>query len=156
MSPCSSLVATPIGTLCLVAGDNGLASLSWSEDESVAPEPDNPQLRLASEELRQYFNGELRNFTVKVDFSRWQGFTAQVYGALRAVPYGETVTYGELARRAGQPAAARAVGRLMANNPLPIILPCHRVIAANGALTGYSGGAGIATKIFLLNHEKAS
>jgi O-6-methylguanine DNA methyltransferase len=62
----------------------------------------------------------------------------------------------ELARRAGQPAAARAVGGLMARNPLPIILPCHRVIAATGALTGYSGGAGIATKIFLLNHEKAS
>ena len=156
MSPCCSLVATPIGTLRLVAGDNGIESLVWSADEGVDPEPNNPQLRLAREELRQYFAGELRNFTVKVDFSRWQGFTAQVYVALRAVPYGETVTYGELARRAGQPAAARAVGRLMASNPLPIILPCHRVIAANGALTGYSGGAGIATKVFLLNHEKAS
>ena len=156
MSPCCSLVATPIGTLRLVAGDSGLESIAWSEDESADPEPDNPQLLLAREELRQYFSGALRNFTVKVDFSRWQGFTAQVYLALRAVPYGETVTYGELARRAGQPAAARAVGRLMASNPLPIILPCHRVIAANGALTGYSGGAGIATKIFLLNHEKAS
>ena len=154
MSPCGSLV-TPIGTLRLVAGDNGLTDLSWGE-ESVDQDVDDPQLLLAREELRQYFSGQLRNFTVKVDFTRWQGFTARVYGALRAVPYGETITYGELARRAGQPAAARAVGRLMAKNPLPIILPCHRVIAANGALTGYSGGAGIATKIFLLNHEKAS
>jgi len=155
MSPCGSLV-TPIGTLRLVAGDHGLTDLAWSEDESVGAETNDPCLLLAREELRQYFSGQLKNFTVKVDFSRWQGFTARVYAALRAVPYGETITYGELARRAGQPAAARAVGRLMAKNPLPIILPCHRVIAANGALTGYSGGTGIATKIFLLNHEKAS
>jgi methylated-DNA-[protein]-cysteine S-methyltransferase len=130
--------------------------LSWSGDESIVPELADPFLLLACEELTQYFSGKLRTFTVKVDFSRWQGFTAQVYTALAAVPYGETITYGELARRAGQPAAARAVGGIMAKNPLPIILPCHRVIAANGALTGYSGGAGIATKIFLLNHEKAS
>lgn len=155
MSPCASLV-TPIGTLRLVASDHGLTDLSWGEDENADPETNDPQLLLAREELRQYFSGQLRNFTVKVDFSRWQGFTARVYVALRAVPYGETITYGELARRAGQPAAARAVGRLMAKNPLPIILPCHRVIAANGAMTGYSGGTGIATKIFLLNHEKAS
>lgn len=155
MSPCTSLV-TPIGTLRLVADDLGLAALTWGGDENADPEPGNPHLLLAQKELRQYFSGELRTFTVKVDFSRWQGFTARVYAALRAVPYGETITYGELARRAGQPAAARAVGGLMAKNPLPIILPCHRVIAATGALTGYSGGAGIATKIFLLNHEKAS
>lgn len=155
MSPCCSLV-TPVGTIRLVAGINGLESLSWDEDGSIDPEPGDPYLLLAREELPQYFAGELRNFTVKVDLSRWQGFTAQVYAALRTVPYGETITYGELARRAGQPAAARAVGRIMAGNPLPIILPCHRVIAANGAMTGYSGGAGIATKLFLLNHEKAS
>lgn len=154
MSPCCSL-ATPIGTIHLVAGDKGLTAISWGEAESVNQESSDPQLLLARKELQQYFSGHLRNFTVKVDFSRWQGFTAQVYAALRAVPYGETITYGELARRAGQPAAARAVGRIMARNPLPIILPCHRVIAANGAMTGYSGGAGIATKIFLLNHEKA-
>ena len=155
MSPCCSLL-TPVGTIRLVADANGLTALSWGGDESVDPEPRDPHLLLAREELRQYFAGELRNFTVTVDLSRWQGFTARVYVALRAVPYGETITYGELARRAGQPAAARAVGRIMANNPLPIILPCHRVIAANGALTGYSGDGGIATKEFLLNHEKAS
>ena len=155
MSPCCTLL-TPVGTIRLVAGDHGLTALAWSENGCDDPEPGNPHLLLAPEELRQYFSGELRNFTVQVDFSRWQGFTAQVYAALRAVPYGKTITYGELARRAGQPRAARAVGRIMASNPLPIILPCHRVIAANGALTGYSGGAGIATKAFLLIHEKAS
>ena len=155
MSPCCTL-HTPIGTIRLVAGKDGLDSLSWDGDAILAQDPDNPHLLLAKEELKQYFAGKLRTFTVPVDFSRWQGFTAQVYIALRAVPYGETITYGELARRAGQPAAARAVGGIMARNPLPIILPCHRVIAANGTMTGYSGGAGIPTKVFLLNHEKVS
>ncbi|PKN11654.1 MAG: hypothetical protein CVU69_10860 [Deltaproteobacteria bacterium HGW-Deltaproteobacteria-4] len=155
MSPCCAL-DTPIGMIRLVAGAQGLYSLVWDEGEIIDQEPDNPHLLLARQELRQYFSGSLQTFTVPIDFSRWQGFTAQVYTILRDVPYGETITYGELARRAGQPAAARAVGGIMARNPLPIILPCHRVIAANGALTGYSGGAGIATKIFLLHHEKAA
>jgi methylated-DNA-[protein]-cysteine S-methyltransferase len=157
MSPsCFCSLITPVGTIRLVAGDNGLTALSWDGEENVDQESSDPQLLLARTELTQYFSGELRHFTAKVDFSRWQGFTARVYAALCTVPYGETITYGELARRVGQPAAARAVGRIMAKNPLPIILPCHRVIAANGAMTGYSGGAGIATKVFLLNHEKAS
>jgi methylated-DNA-[protein]-cysteine S-methyltransferase len=147
---------TPIGIIRLVASEQGLHAIAWDEGAITDREPDNPYLLLARQELKKYFAGELRTFTVPIDFTRWQGFTAQVYMALRAVPYGETVTYGELARRAGQPAAARAVGGIMARNPLPIILPCHRVIAANGALTGYSGGAGIATKSFLLHHEKAS
>ena len=154
--PPSCFLSTPVGTIRLVAGDNGLTALSWCEAGSGEPEPNDPQLLLACAELRQYFSGQLRNFTVKIDFSHWQGFKAEVYAALRALPYGETITYGELARRAGQPGAARAVGRLMAGNSLPIILPCHRVIAANGALTGYSGGAGIATKLFLLKLEKAA
>lgn len=155
MSSCCYL-DTPIGIIRLVASEPGLHSIAWDEGAGIDQEPDNPYLLLARQELRMYFAGKLRTFTVPIDFTRWQGFTAQVYMALRAVPYGETVTYGELARRAGQPAAARAVGGIMARNPLPIILPCHRVIAANGALTGYSGGSGIATKTFLLHHEKAA
>ena len=155
MSPCCYL-ETPIGMIRLVAGDQGLYSIDWEEGAIIDQEPENPYLLLARQELRQYFAGELQTFTIPLDFSRWQGFTAQVYTLLRAIPYGETITYGELARRAGQPGAARAVGGIMARNPLPIILPCHRVIAATGALTGYSGGAGIATKIYLLQHEKAA
>ena len=155
MPSCCTL-ATPIGMIRLFAGDQGLYSIAWEEGMIIDQAPENPHLLLARQELRQYFAGELQTFTVPIDFSRWQGFTAQVYTLLRAVPYGETITYGELARRAGQPGAARAVGGMMARNPLPIILPCHRVIATNGALTGYSGGAGIATKIYLLQHEKAA
>lgn len=155
MSPYCTL-ATPIGTLRLVAGENGLDSIAWVGSLDDAERPSDPLLLLACEELGKYFAGSLQHFTVRIDTSRWQGFTAEVYAALSAIPYGKTITYGELARRAGQPAAARAVGGIMARNPLPIILPCHRVIAANGAMTGYSGGGGIATKHFLLNHEKGS
>lgn len=154
MSSCC-LISTPVGTIRLVAGDLGLTDLIWCRGTETDPEPTvDPRLLLAAKELGQYFSGDLRSFTVPIDYSRWQGFTAQVYKALASVPFGETISYGELASRAGRPAAARAVGRIMANNPLPLILPCHRVIAASGAMTGYSGGEGIATKIFLLQHEK--
>lgn len=148
--------SSPVGTIRLVAGADGLTELSWADAQPDDHDPTDPHLLLGREELIHYFSGELRSFSVKIDLSPWQGFTARVYDVLRAVPYGETMTYGELARRAGQPSAARAVGRIMASNPLPIIVPCHRVIAASGAMTGYSGGDGIATKIFLLNHEKGS
>lgn len=155
MTSCCSF-STPVGTIRLVAGDNGLIALSWGGGRRDDQEPSDSHLRLGQEELLEYFCGRLQTFTVKVDLSRWQGFAEQVVALLRSVPYGETVTYGDLARRAGHPHAARAVGRIMASNPLPIILPCHRVIAANGAMTGYSGGTGISTKIFLLNLEKTA
>lgn len=155
MPPCC-FFSTPVGTIRLVSGDNGLTGLSWGGAGCDNSEPLDAHLVLAKEELRQYFRGSLQTFTVKVDLSHWQGFAAQVIAILRTVPYGETITYGELARRAGSPHAARVVGQIMACNPLPIILPCHRVIAASGDLTGYSGGAGIATKIFLLTLEKTA
>ena len=81
-------------------------------------------------------------------------FARDVLAALQQVPAGATVSYGELAARAGHPGAARAVGRVMAGNPLPLVVPCHRVVGANGALTGYSGAAGVATKKWLLEFEK--
>jgi methylated-DNA-[protein]-cysteine S-methyltransferase len=155
MPPICSFV-TPLGTIRLVSGAHGLTRLSWSGGGPDTEEPIDPELLLGKEEVRQYFYGRLQTFTVKVDPSCWQGFAAEVIAALRTVPYGETITYGDLASLAGHPGAARAVGGVMANNPLPIILPCHRVIAANGAMTGYSGGDGIATKIYLLNHEKTA
>lgn len=155
MSPCCTMT-TPVGRIRLTVGDQGLTSLSWCEEGGREQETDDPRLISAREELHQYFCGELKTFTVKVDFSRWSGFAAQVYTLLATIPYGKTMTYGELARLAGSPSAARAVGRIMASNPLPIILPCHRVIAASGAMTGYSGGEGISTKVFLLDLEKVA
>lgn len=147
---------TPVGVIRLVSGAQGLTALSWIEDHCDDTKPSDSHLILGRQELLEYFSGRLQRFTVKVDFSLWQGFAAQVIKVLHAVPYGETVTYGEVARRAGNSQAARAVGRIMASNPLPIILPCHRVIAANGDLTGYSGAGGVATKNFLLHLEKTA
>jgi methylated-DNA-[protein]-cysteine S-methyltransferase len=109
-------------------------------------------LRAAAEQLAAYFAGELREFTLPL---RPAGtpFQMAVWRALKRVPYGETVSYGELARRLGRPGAARAVGRANALNPLPVIVPCHRVIGADGALTGYAGG--LCIKRALLDLEAA-
>jgi len=110
-------------------------------------------LRRAAIELAAYFTGSARGFTVPVDLSGLPPFTRQVLESLRTVPYGETLTYAELAARAGSPRAARAVGRAVAVNPLPIVIPCHRVVAAGGRPGGYSGGGGLATKMWLLARE---
>lgn len=152
----SCMVKTPIGTIRLVSGPEGLVESSFvSVDASTGSPPDDPSLLLARDELNGYFAGTLRAFTVKLDISGLSDFSRRVIEALQRIPYGSTVTYGELARLAGSPHAARAVGRVMATNRLPIIVPCHRVIAATGEMTGYSGGDGIATKILLLEHEKS-
>ena len=92
-------------------------------------------------ELEAYFNGKLQTFSVPINLDRGTDFQRRVWQALLAIPYGKTVTYGELARSLGLSAgASRAVGNACGANPLPIIVPCHRVVAANGSLGGYSGG----------------
>jgi methylated-DNA-[protein]-cysteine S-methyltransferase len=113
-------------------------------------------LRQASRELAEYFAGRRQAFEVPLDLSGWPPFTRKILEELRKVPYGETLTYGELAARAGCPRAARAVGQAMAANPLPIIIPCHRVVAADGRLGGYSGGDGLPTKQWLLAFEQGN
>lgn len=152
----SCTVKTPIGTIRLVSGPGGLVESSFvSAGAAAADPPDDPCLLLARDELNGYFAGTLRVFTVRLDLSGLTDFSRRVIEALQRIPYGSTVTYGELARRAGSPHAARAVGRVMATNRLPVIVPCHRVIAATGEMSGYSGGDGIATKMLLLEHEKS-
>lgn len=108
----------------------------------------------AHEQLQEYFRAERQVFSLTLDFGALPPFTRQVLLFLSEVPFGRTITYGELAACCGRPGAARAVGRAMAVNPLPIIVPCHRVVGAGGRLTGYSGGEGIATKILLLDFER--
>lgn len=107
----------------------------------------------ARRELAEYFRGERRAFTVPVDLGHLSGFARFVLGRLCRVPYGRTTTYGGLARAAGRARAARAVGRVLAANPVPIIVPCHRVVAARGSLGGYTGGRW--RKLFLLRLEGA-
>jgi methylated-DNA-[protein]-cysteine S-methyltransferase len=111
------------------------------EDDPDLPErPDqSPPLDEARRQLEAYFAGELRDFDLPLA-PEGSEFQLRVWEQLRAIPYGETISYGELARRVGDPAAARAVGLANGRNPLPVIVPCHRVIGADGSLTGFGGG----------------
>jgi methylated-DNA-[protein]-cysteine S-methyltransferase len=143
---------TPIGTLGLVGSDDGLRAV-YFDGARVSPEGSSPVLDEAARQLQAYFAGELIDFELPLDL-RGTDFQRGCWSALASIPYGQTVSYGEQARRLGLgPAAARAVGAANGQNPLPIVLPCHRVIGANGSLTGFGGG--LATKRFLLELEGA-
>jgi len=147
----SRALETPIGTLGLVGSDAGISNVRWSAkglaDESCAVLDD------AAAQLDAYFAGELIEFDLPLDLDGTK-FQRQCWLALATIPYGQTVSYGEQARRLGLgPDAARAVGAANGQNPLPLVLPCHRVIGADGSLTGFGGGLHL--KRFLLEHEGA-
>jgi methylated-DNA-[protein]-cysteine S-methyltransferase len=131
---------SPIGPLTLHA-ENGAITGVWMEDDPDLPErPDhNPPLDEARRQLEAYFAGELREFELPLA-PQGSEFQLRVWGELAKIPYGETISYGELATRVGDPTKARAVGAANGRNPLPVIVPCHRVIGADGSLTGFGGG----------------
>lgn len=152
-----TIYESPIQSLRLVSNGRSLIGIymmsekhhliphsDWTEDDSIAPFPETKQ------QLAAYFAGSLTEFDLPLQM---QGTTFQqrVWSALKAIPSGTTISYGELALQIGQPKASRAVGLANGRNPLSIIVPCHRVIGANGKLTGYGGG--IERKQWLLNHE---
>lgn len=147
---------TPIGSL-LVAGDAerlhliGFPSGSRAHRASALWSRDDELFSDAFSQLRAYFAGDLKRFNLPLRIAGTP-FQNAVWSALRDIPYGETLSYGELARRIGRPAASRAVGAANGANPLPIVVPCHRVIGADGSLTGFGGG--IETKRYLLRHEQ--
>ena len=143
---------TPIGTVGLVASEAGLRRL-YFDGRRVRPEGRSPALDEAAAQLRAYFAGELIDFDLPLDLDGTD-FQRRCWLALATIPYGQTVSYGEQARRLGLgPASARAVGAANGQNPVPIVLPCHRVVGADGSLTGFGGG--LDTKRFLLEHEGA-
>ena len=111
-------------------------------------------LKTTAKQLADYFDGRRVRFSGKLDLSGLSPFARKVLRALAKVPYGKTITYGELAKRAGSEKAARAVGSVLANNPLPIVVPCHRVVAGDGSLGGFSAPGGVKFKSKLLNLEK--
>ena len=158
------LVDTPIGSLLVATTERGLARIAYDPDPEQAveqlartfgvrvlrsPKPIDPARR----ELDEYFDGSRRAFDLPMDLTYVAEFHRRVLRELARVPFGEVVTYGELAALAARPGAARAVGTVMNRNPLPIVLPCHRVIGANGKLVGYGGG--LDRKEALLRHEGA-
>lgn len=116
-------------------------------------QPDNGYANIAADELAAYFRGELKTFTVPLDLCHLSRFAAEVCSCVVAIPYGEVRSYGQIAAAAGHRGAARVVGAVMAANRLPIIIPCHRVVAADGSMRGYSAEGGIVTKKKLLVME---
>lgn len=140
---------SPFGDMTLFSEDDALIALDWGRGADPSP---SPLLNRAVDQLQRYFDGDLEAFDLPL---RPEGtaFEQKVWREMQAIPYGATMSYGDLAARIGS--VARAVGRASARNPLPILIPCHRVLAANGALTGYSGEGGIETKAALLRLEGA-
>jgi len=146
--------ASPIGTLQLRGTDSSLTGV-FMEPHTQPRDAvrDDAPLRDARLQLEEYFAGERCEFSVALDAMGTE-FQRRVWEALRAIPFGETVSYGDIARRIGNPRAVRAVGLANGRNPIAIIVPCHRVIGANGSLTGYGGG--LERKRFLLALEKCA
>jgi methylated-DNA-[protein]-cysteine S-methyltransferase len=151
---------SPVGSLKLVGNDAGLAAILWENDSPSrvclglpAEDTYDALLTLAEQQLIEYFQGRRKIFELPLAFVGTP-FQTMVWQALLTIPYGETRTYGEVARQVGQPAAARAVGAANRRNPISIIAPCHRVVGASGALTGFAGG--LEAKRYLLNLENAA
>jgi len=148
----STAVDTPIGPLGLIASDSALQGVMF-DGRRVRMEGSSPVLDEAARQLDAYFAGELVAFDLPLELNGSE-FNRRCWLALASIPYGQTVSYGEQARRLGLgPESARAVGAANGQNPLPIVLPCHRVIGADGSLTGFGGGLDV--KRFLLEHEGA-
>ena len=150
-----SYLETPIGKLLLVGENGALVHVEFEKrGHAIPPDPawreDNSALRPQARQLTEYFRGKRRAFDIELDL-RGTDFQIEVWNALLDIPYGETISYGELAGRIGRPNASRAVGAANGKNPIPIIIPCHRVIGSNGTLTGFGGG--LPTKRALLELE---
>ena len=148
---------SPVGELTLVATDAGLTAILWENDDpdrvrlgAMVERGDDPILAATEQQLNAYFAGTLTRFTVPLDF-QGTDFQKSVWAALLTIPFGETRSYGEIARQIGRPSASRAVGAANGRNPISIIAPCHRVIGSSGALTGFAGG--LEAKAYLLGME---
>jgi methylated-DNA-[protein]-cysteine S-methyltransferase len=160
-----ALVDSPVGTLVAAATPRGLATLSYEDHHGgtdavldwlsakLSPRMLEAPARLddVRRELDEYFEGRRRDFDLPIDWTLTTPFARRVLKATAAIPFGRVSTYGEMASQAGNPKASRAAGRALGSNPIPIVVPCHRVIGAGGRLTGYTGG--LYRKVALLEIE---
>jgi methylated-DNA-[protein]-cysteine S-methyltransferase len=152
-------VASPVHELRLIASDRGLRAILWHRhdasrvplDHSMLVSRRTPILEAAELQLAEYFAGDRRVFDLPLD-PVGSSFQCAVWGVLRTIPFGSTMTYGQQALRLGDPNKARAVGAANGRNPLSIVVPCHRVIGSTGKLTGFAGGLDV--KAWLLDHER--
>jgi methylated-DNA-[protein]-cysteine S-methyltransferase len=151
---------SPVGTLTLVASDQGVAAILWENDKPMRvplgpllDDDGHPILLAVEGQLREYFAGSRTAFDVPLDF-RGTDFQKLVWAELLNIPFGETRSYAEIARMIGRPTACRAVGAANGRNPISIIAPCHRVVGHDGSLTGFAGG--LEAKLHLLDLERAA
>lgn len=158
MSLAYKTIESPIGKLKLVASDKGLVAILWEKDsprrvrlDELVADEQHLVLVETARQLGQYFAGKRKTFSIALDM-RGTRFQKDVWEALLAIPFGETRSYGQLAKQLGNPRASRAVGAANGRNPVSIIVPCHRVIGSSGKLTGFAGG--LDAKAHLLGLEK--
>ena len=154
----STTHVTPLGDLTLIASDHGLRAILWPKESprragiATRPrrDPDHPILKQTAAQLDEYFAGTRKSFEIALDLDGTR-FQVAAWRALARIPFGSTTSYGQQAAALGIPTAARALGAANRANPVCIVLPCHRVIGADGKLTGFAGG--LPTKQWLLDHE---
>ena len=154
------VIDSPVGPLTLVATDRGLSAILWKNDRKGrvrvtidAEDHAHPVLVRAERQLTAYFAGRRKTFSIRLDVAG-STFQQKVWNALRTIPFGETRTYGEIARQIGHPAAVRAVGAANGRNPVAIVAPCHRVIGSTGALTGFAGGLDAKARLLALERGR--
>jgi methylated-DNA-[protein]-cysteine S-methyltransferase len=154
------MMDSPIGRLKLVATDEGLAGILWENDHPdrvrlhiVAEDNSHPVLLETERQLKEYFAGRRKEFAVTLDLAGTD-FQRKVWNALLTIPFGETRSYGQIARQIGNPDAGRAVGAANGRNPVSIIAPCHRVIGSTGKLTGFAGGLDTKARLLALEGAK--
>lgn len=143
---------SPTGRLRVVSDGDAVVRIGWIDDRTEPVAEEDAVSRETSAQLQAYFAGELIQFDLPVRFLGGGTLERAVWEAMRAIPHGEVWTYGDLAARTG--GVARAVGGACGRNPIPIVVPCHRVVGADGKLVGFSGGQGVATKSWLLDFER--
>ena len=162
----AKLKNTPLGDLCIGVSEYGLVAVEWVEKgldfheyltkRFKRPVETNPgRASIALQQLDEYLRGKRRNFSIPIDWSVMRSFQRQVLQIVCTIPYGHTRTYGDIAEELGNRNKARAVGQANASNPMPLVIPCHRVIGSDDKLHGYGGGEGLPTKEWLLKMEGA-
>ena len=163
----SGVAEEPLGTVWAALSDQKLIAVQIGGDadgfSQMLSNPYNHRLTHSKDQvapfmqqIKAYLHAERKTFEIQIDWSVMSAFQKKVLQAVYAIPYGETRSYGQIADQVGMPNAARAVGRANATNPIPLVVPCHRVIGADGSLRGYGSGEGIQTKAWLLQLEKGN
>lgn len=155
MTQAYSEIESPVGRLMLAGEPGCLRVLRFGSEPKSTWRRDSAPFRQVIEQLNAYFAGELREFSLTLD-PEGTPFQTRVWRELERIPYGETISYGQLAQRIGNPKACRAVGLANGSNPISIIVPCHRVIGSNGKLTGYGGGLPIKQQLLALERRQRS